>query len=137
MPPTSALLAFAASAFAIIIIPGPSVLFVVSRAVAHGRRAAVLTVFGNAGGAYTQALLAEVPRIDRKKRTYVPIKGEIPSPLAPPSGCHFHPRCPLFLGTTNAALQSACLTQYPPSRRSSPRHWARCHAVEGEVVTNV
>ena len=60
MPPTSALLAFAASAFAIIIIPGPSVLFVVSRAVAHGRRAAVLTVFGNAGGAYTQALLVAI-----------------------------------------------------------------------------
>ncbi len=60
MPPTSALLAFAASAFAIIIIPGPSVLFVVSRAVAHGRRAALLTVVGNAGGAYTQALLVAI-----------------------------------------------------------------------------
>jgi threonine/homoserine/homoserine lactone efflux protein len=60
VPPSSALLAFAASAFAIIIIPGPSVLFVVSRAVAHGRRAAVLTVFGNAGGAYTQALLVAI-----------------------------------------------------------------------------
>jgi threonine/homoserine/homoserine lactone efflux protein len=60
VPPTSALLAFAASAFAIIIIPGPSVLFVVSRAVAHGRRAAVLTVVGNAGGAYTQALLVAI-----------------------------------------------------------------------------
>ena len=43
---------------------------------------------------YTQALLAEVGRVEPKKRTYVPIKGEIPSPLDPPSGCHFHPRCP-------------------------------------------
>jgi peptide/nickel transport system ATP-binding protein len=43
---------------------------------------------------YTQALLAEVPRLDRKKRKFVPIKGEIPSPLDPPTGCHFHPRCP-------------------------------------------
>ncbi len=43
---------------------------------------------------YTQALLDEVPRLDRRKRAYVPIKGEIPSPLNPPSGCHFHPRCP-------------------------------------------
>ena len=60
MPPTSALLAFAASAFVLIIIPGPSVLFVVSRAVAHGRRAALLTVVGNAGGAYTQALLVAI-----------------------------------------------------------------------------
>jgi peptide/nickel transport system ATP-binding protein len=43
---------------------------------------------------YTQALLDEVPRLDRRKRAYIPIKGEIPSPLNPPSGCHFHPRCP-------------------------------------------
>jgi len=43
---------------------------------------------------YTKALLAEVGRVEPKKRTYVPIKGEIPSPLDPPAGCHFHPRCP-------------------------------------------
>ena len=43
---------------------------------------------------YTQALLAEVPRLDRRGRSYQPIRGEIPSPLDPPSGCHFHPRCP-------------------------------------------
>jgi len=46
---------------------------------------------------YTQALLAEVGRVEPKKRTYVPIKGEIPSPLDPPSGCHFHPRCPFVM----------------------------------------
>ncbi len=43
---------------------------------------------------YTQALLAEVPRLDRRRREFAPIRGEIPSPLAPPPGCHFHPRCP-------------------------------------------
>jgi len=43
---------------------------------------------------YTQALLAEVPRLDRRGQRYQPIRGEIPSPLAPPTGCHFHPRCP-------------------------------------------
>src|SRR3546814_10125524 len=43
---------------------------------------------------YTQALLSEVPRLDLRKRRYHPVKGEIPSPLDPPSGCHFHPRCP-------------------------------------------
>ena len=50
---------------------------------------------------YTQALLAEVPRLDRRRATFAPIKGEIPSPLAPPTGCHFHPRCP----TRHAALR--------------------------------
>ena len=43
---------------------------------------------------YTQALLAEVPRLDQRKRDFTPIAGEIPSPLDPPRGCHFHPRCP-------------------------------------------
>ena len=43
---------------------------------------------------YTQALLAEVGKVEPSKRTFVPIKGEIPSPLDPPPGCHFHPRCP-------------------------------------------
>jgi peptide/nickel transport system ATP-binding protein len=54
---------------------------------------------------YTQALLDEVPRLDRRKRAYIPIKGEIPSPLNPPSGCHFHPRCPKAL--------DRCKTQVP------------------------
>jgi peptide/nickel transport system ATP-binding protein len=46
---------------------------------------------------YTKALLAEVGRIEPRKRTYLPIKGEIPSPLDPPKGCHFHPRCPYVM----------------------------------------
>ena len=60
MPPASSLVAFAALAFAIIVIPGPSVMFVVSRAVSHGRRAALVTVLGNAAGAYTQVLLVAI-----------------------------------------------------------------------------
>ncbi|MEO0525568.1 MAG: ABC transporter ATP-binding protein, partial [Pseudomonadota bacterium] len=43
---------------------------------------------------YTQALIAEVPRLDQRRRQFEPVKGEIPSPLDPPPGCHFHPRCP-------------------------------------------
>jgi threonine/homoserine/homoserine lactone efflux protein len=56
VPSTSSLLAFGAAAFALIVVPGPSVLFVVSRALALGRRAALLTVVGNAAGAYLQVL---------------------------------------------------------------------------------
>ena len=51
-------------------------------------------IFARANHPYTQALLSEVPRIDARKRVFTTIKGEIPSPLHPPSGCHFHPRCP-------------------------------------------
>jgi threonine/homoserine/homoserine lactone efflux protein len=60
VPTTSSLLAFGALAFAIIIIPGPSVMFVVTRALTYGRRAALLTVAGNAAGFYVQALLVAV-----------------------------------------------------------------------------
>jgi peptide/nickel transport system ATP-binding protein len=44
---------------------------------------------------YTQSLLNEVPKLEPVKRAFSGIKGEIPSPLNPPSGCHFHPRCPV------------------------------------------
>jgi threonine/homoserine/homoserine lactone efflux protein len=57
VPPTDRLLAFVLTAFAIIIVPGPSVLFVISRGVALGRRAAVATVLGNAAGLVVQLVL--------------------------------------------------------------------------------
>lgn len=57
MPDTTSFAGFAALSLAVILVPGPSVLFVVSRAVALGRRAALTTVVGNAAGAYVQVLL--------------------------------------------------------------------------------
>ena len=68
---------------------------------------------------YTQALLTEVPRIDRKRRAFVPIKGEIPSPLAPPPGCHFHPRCPHAM--------PRCSVEVPALREVAPARWSACH----------
>ena len=54
--------------------------------------AASSDVFARPNYPYTQALIAEVPSLEPKRRAYVPVKGEIPSPLNPPTGCHFHPR---------------------------------------------
>ena len=68
---------------------------------------------------YTQALIAEVPRVDARRRRFVPIKGEIPSPLAPPPGCHFHPRCPRAL--------ARCATEAPALRTIAPGHQSACH----------
>jgi len=68
---------------------------------------------------YTQALLAEVPRLDRRNIDYTPIRGEIPSPLSPPTGCHFHPRCP--------HAKPVCAEQVPPLRELSSGHWSACH----------
>lgn len=60
MPSPGSVLAFAVLSFALIVVPGPSVMFVVSRGVALGRRAALLTVVGNATGVYAQVLLVGV-----------------------------------------------------------------------------
>ena len=57
MPTLNSILAFAALSFALIVVPGPSVMFVVSRAVSLGRRAALLTVAGNAIGIFVQVIL--------------------------------------------------------------------------------
>jgi peptide/nickel transport system ATP-binding protein len=81
--------------------------------------AATGVLFDTPNHPYTQALLAEVPRIDRKRRTFVPIKGEIPSPLAPPPGCHFHPRCPQAMGR--------CAAEAPLLREIAPGRWSACH----------
>lgn len=52
------------------------------------------TIFERASHPYTQALIQELPELRLSQRDFVPIKGELPSPLNPPSGCAFHPRCP-------------------------------------------
>jgi len=51
-------------------------------------------IFAGPAHPYTTALLREVPSIADRARHFTPLEGEIPSPLAPPPGCHFHPRCP-------------------------------------------
>ena len=76
-------------------------------------------IFGNAQHPYTQALLAEVPDVARRKRVFVPIKGEIPSPLNPPSGCTFHPRCPRAM--------ERCKQEVPQLREIATGHVSACH----------
>ena len=72
---------------------------------------------------YTQALLADVPRIDRRRQTYKPITGELPSPLTPPSGCTFHPRCPF--ATDRSRTEAPALREIAPGRLSA------CHLNDG------
>jgi len=75
---------------------------------------------------YTQALLAEIGRVEARKRVFVPVKGEIPSPLDPPSGCHFHPRCP-------HAMQR-CRETAPPLVEIAPGRQSACWLNDIPVV---
>ena len=80
-------------------------------------------VFGRANHPYTQALLSEVPRLDARARRFTAIKGEIPSPLAPPGGCHFHPRCPHAM--------PRCSTEAPALKAVGTGHLSACHLNDG------
>lgn len=68
---------------------------------------------------YAVALLGEVPRLDQRKRAFHPVSGEIPSPIDPPQGCHFHPRCPHAM--------PRCATDTPVLREIAPGRHAACH----------
>ena len=67
---------------------------------------------------YTQALLAAVPRVDGIPSDVPKLAGDMPSPANPPSGCHFHPRCPL--------ADEACRRDYPAERRFGATQVVRC-----------
>jgi len=71
---------------------------------------------------YTRALLSAVPIPNpklEKKREHLLLTGEIPSPLNPPTGCHFHPRCP--------EVKPICSQEDPPMRELDANHFASCH----------
>ncbi|WP_312797806.1 oligopeptide/dipeptide ABC transporter ATP-binding protein [Tianweitania sp.] len=68
---------------------------------------------------YTQALIAELPSLSPGRRQYKPIKGELPSPLSPPSGCAFHPRCPYAM--------PICSVERPALKQIAGGHVSACH----------
>src|SRR5271169_4202166 len=70
---------------------------------------------------YTEALLSAVPIPDpTAKRQRIRLEGDVPNPIRPPSGCHFHTRCPI-------RELPLCNTEKPPLRQTSDGHWVACH----------
>jgi peptide/nickel transport system ATP-binding protein len=83
-------------------------------------RGAVEEVLGAPRHPYTRALLSAVPVVDQAtKREVIRLQGDLPSPVNPPEGCHFHPRCPHAF--------SPCAQQYPEDTRFSATHHAKCY----------
>jgi oligopeptide/dipeptide ABC transporter ATP-binding protein len=79
-------------------------------------------LFQNPLHPYTQALMSAIPVADPKmKRERIILKGDVPSPLNPPKGCRFHPRCPVAF--------DHCSVEEPPFKEVSPGHWAACWRV--------
>ena len=76
-------------------------------------------VFQRANHPYTQALLASAPKLEVRKTEFFAVKGEIPSPLNPPPGCHFHPRCPHAM--------PRCAEEKPALKEIAPLHFSACH----------
>jgi oligopeptide/dipeptide ABC transporter ATP-binding protein len=78
------------------------------------------SIFTNAQHPYTEALLAAVPVPDPAiKRKKIVLQGDVPSPVKPPSGCHFHTRCPYAV--------ARCKVESPPLREIAPGHQVSCH----------
>ena len=74
---------------------------------------------------YTQALIAAVPRLDGQGGQQARLAGDQPSPINPPSGCHFHPRC--------AHASELCRQRYPDATRLGDSHTVHCHWVAGQA----
>ncbi len=85
------------------------------------------TVFARPAHPYTRALIDGVPRLDRRRVRYEPVKGDIPSPLDPPSGCHFHPRCPLAMPRCRVERP---LLRPVPTAGAGDGQMAACHLLD-------
>ncbi len=70
---------------------------------------------------YTEALLSAVPIPEPGlRRQRIRLQGDVPSPIHPPGGCHFHTRCPI-------AQQPLCSSERPPLKQTGDGHWVACH----------
>lgn len=87
------------------------------------------TIFTQAQHPYTRALLKELPQLRAEKRDFVPIKGELPSPLDPPKGCAFHPRCPYVFDRCRVELPELQAVTVS----GAVEHRSACHLIDNKT----
>ena len=77
---------------------------------------------------YTQALISAIPEVDpESKRQRIILPGDVPSPIHPPGGCPFHPRCPI--------AEERCRTEVPAFREVARKHFAACHLAGTKIAS--
>ncbi|OQA46975.1 MAG: Oligopeptide transport ATP-binding protein OppF [Chloroflexi bacterium ADurb.Bin325] len=87
------------------------------------------TLYRNPLHPYTKALLSAIPSPNpRVRRERIVLTGDVPSPLRPPSGCRFHPRCPIAV--------EICKHVDPPFEQKAADHWVACHLVPASGTVN-
>lgn len=93
------------------------------------------TIFNAANHPYTQALIKELPQLRSDRRQFDPIEGELPSPIDPPPGCAFHPRCPYAM--PRCRVERPRLANLAPvaalGETPQPDHWSACHLNDMEA----
>ena len=86
--------------------------------------ASARALYDNPRHPYTEALLSAVPIPDPTlKRTRIVLRGDVPSPVHPPAGCHFHTRCPI--------AEQRCRVEVPALEQGGDGHWVACHLRRG------
>jgi peptide/nickel transport system ATP-binding protein len=83
-------------------------------------------LFARPSHPYSRALLANIPSLNNRHMRFAPLSGEIPSPLDPPGGCHFNPRCP--------HAGPRCRVERPVLKEVAPGHLSACHLDTAEGV---
>lgn len=95
------------------------------RVVEFGRKCEVLEMTGGERHPYTVALLESIPALSSNRHELLPVIADsVPDPLRPPSGCAFHPRCPVYNNMDDGKLP--CATNKPVAIWDGETHWVRC-----------
>lgn len=96
----------------------------------------VSEVFESTSHPYTRSLISAIPRVDKSGVKKIRLEGDVPSPVNPPPGCHFHPRCPVYAEkippmNPRGFHKESCPAEYPDKTGLGGSHYVRCYGCKG------